>query len=91
LRVIGVIDLGLRRNPAAGNWLVGDKFTYADLCFATWASVGYGLLKELGKNEGLEKDYPNYSEWITKMEEQESVKKIRELMNRGRIAHGLKV
>jgi glutathione S-transferase len=89
--VIGVIDLGLRRNPAAGNWLVGDKCTYADLSFATWASVGYGLLKELGKNEGLEKDYPRYSEWIVKMEEQEGVKKIRDLMNQGRIAHGLKV
>ncbi|KAI7970368.1 hypothetical protein EIK77_006213 [Talaromyces pinophilus] len=91
LRVIGVIDLGLRRNTTAGNWLVGDKCTYADLSFATWASVGHGLLKEVGKNEGLEKDYPKYSEWIAKMEEQESVKKIRDLMNKGRIAHGLKV
>ncbi|KUL84017.1 hypothetical protein ZTR_07147 [Talaromyces verruculosus] len=70
LRVIGVIDLGLRRNTAAGNWLVGDK---------------------LGKNEGLEKDYPKYSEWIAKTEEQDSVKKIRDLMNKGRISHGLKV
>ncbi|RAO70194.1 uncharacterized protein BHQ10_006206 [Talaromyces amestolkiae] len=91
IRVIGVIDLGLRRNTAPGNWLVGDKCTYADLSFATWASVGYGLLKEVGKNEGLEKDYPKYFEWIAKMEEQESVKKIRDLMNQGRIAHGLKV
>lgn len=91
IRVIGVIDLGLRRNPAAGNWLVGDKCTYADLSFATWASVGRGLLNEVGKKGGLEKDYPKYSEWIANMEEQDSVKKIRDLMNNGRIAHGLKV
>lgn len=91
IRVIGVIDLGLRRNLAPGNWLVGDKCTYADLSFATWASVGHGLLRELGKDEGLEKDYPKYSEWITKIEEQQSVRKIRDLMNKGRIAHGMKV
>lgn len=91
IRVIGVIDLGLRRNLAPGNWIVGDKCTYADLSFATWASVGHGLLRELGKDEGLEKDYPKYSEWITKIEEQESVRKIRDLMNEGRIAHGMKV
>lgn len=70
---------------------MGDKCTYADLSFATWASVGRGLLNEVGKNGGLEKDYPKYSEWIANMEEQDSVKKIRDLMNNGRIAHGLKV
>lgn len=89
-RVTGVLELALSRNTAAGNWLVGDKCTYADIAFVTWASVGYGLLKELGKTETFEKDYPKYNEWIANLEAKESVKKIRDLMNKGRIEHGLK-
>ncbi|OKL57246.1 hypothetical protein UA08_07622 [Talaromyces atroroseus] len=92
LRVIGVIELQLGKNVAASNgstWLVGDKYTYADLSFKTWASVGYGLMKELGKLEELDK-FPKYNRWIADLNEIEGVKKIEEIMHKGRIAHGLK-
>lgn len=92
-RVVGVLERALAEKAEVSTgdiWLVGDKCTYAELSFVTWASVGYGLLKELGKTESFEKDYPRYNAWIAKMEEKDSVKKIRDLMQQGRIAHGLK-
>jgi glutathione S-transferase len=39
LRVIGVMEDGLGRNKTG--WLVGDKCTYADFAFRTWAEVGW--------------------------------------------------
>lgn len=87
IRVIGVLDKAIETNNTG--WLVGDKCTYADLSFVTWTSVAEGLLRELNKLDGLETRYPRYTEWLTKMEERESVKKIRERMARGRAEHGL--
>lgn len=87
-RVIGVLDKALEANNAG--WLVGDKLTYADLSFITWSSVAEGLLKELSKFEELEEKFPSYTKWLKKMEEKDSVKKIRDRMARGRAEHGLK-
>jgi glutathione S-transferase len=64
--------------------------TYADLSFITWSSVAEGLLKELSKFEGLERKFPRYTKWLKGMEERDAVKKIRDLMARGRVEHGLK-
>jgi glutathione S-transferase len=78
----------LKRNGTG--WLVGGKCTYADLSFRTWASVGEGLLRELGKFEGFEENYPHYTAWLKTMDELDSVKKIQGLMAKGRAEHGLK-
>ncbi|KAF2029157.1 glutathione S-transferase [Setomelanomma holmii] len=88
IRVIGVLDLGLERNGTG--WVVGEKCTYADLSFRTWASVGEGLLRELGKFEGITEKYPKYTEWLKKMDEIDGVKKVQALMAKGRAEHGLK-
>jgi glutathione S-transferase len=83
-RVIGVLKEVLARNGSTG-WLIGDKCTYADLSFVTWAGVGEGLLVELGRadNAKLESDYLLYSAWMGAMREREKVAE-------GRAAHGLK-
>lgn len=86
IRVTEVLDRALERNGTG--WLVGNSATYADLSFITWASVGKGLLKELGRDSEIEK-YTKYAAWIKAMEKRDSVKKIQDSMAKGRAAHGL--
>jgi glutathione S-transferase len=88
VRVIGVIELGLERNESG--WLVGSKCTVADLSFRTWAAVGEGLLREVGRFDGIEQKYPLYTAWLKAMDQFEGVKKIQDKMAEGRKAHGLK-
>jgi glutathione S-transferase len=86
IRVTGVIDAGLRSNGTG--WLVGDKMTYADLSFVTWAWIGDGLMKELGK-PALGSSFPEYGKWMQRMEEGEAVKSIKDRISRARVDHGL--
>ncbi|KAL2843917.1 glutathione S-transferase [Aspergillus pseudoustus] len=95
LRVIGVLEEGLARNDGkveTGCWLVGDKCTYADLAFVTWAGVGEGLLLELGRadTEGLREEYPRYTAWMAAMRAREKVAWCAERIAEGRSAHGLR-
>lgn len=83
-RVTGVLDVALKGK----DWLVGDKCTYADLSFVTWAEVGNGLLAQFGKLDILEK-YPNYKRWMAAMNQREVVKKVHERVAAGRKAAGL--
>lgn len=73
---------------AGKQWLVGDKCTYADLSFVTWAHVAKGLLMQLDKAEVLQQA-SNYSRWIAAMEERDSVKEVVRLIAKERAAHGL--
>jgi len=86
IRVTSVLDTGLARNGTG--WLVGDKCTYADLSFVTWALVGEGLLRELGKLEQLD-EFSQYHAWMKRLSEMPEVSKIREQMAQGRREHGL--
>jgi glutathione S-transferase len=81
-----VLELGLSRN--ATGWLVGDKCTYADLAFRTWAEVGEGVLREVGREAELD-GFPRYREWLGRMDELEGVRKVQERMREGRREHGL--
>lgn len=85
---MGVLELGLERNGTG--WLVGDKCTYADLSFRIWASVGEGLLREIGKFDGVSEKYPKYTVWLKGMDELEAVKKVYAIMAKGRAEHGLR-
>lgn len=87
-RVTGVLDKALEASGTG--WLVGDKCTYADVSFITWSLVGQGLLKELGRFDGFEQRFPRYTDWLKRMEQRNSVKKIQDRMARGRAEHGLK-
>lgn len=84
IRVIGVLD-----NVLAGkNWLVGDKCSYADLAFVTWAFIAKGVLVQVGKADVLEKN-ANYSRWLAAMQARDSIKDVTETMAKERAAHGL--
>ncbi|KZF25884.1 glutathione S-transferase [Xylona heveae TC161] len=88
LRVIGVLEEGLARNGTG--WLVGDKCTYADLSFVTWAVIGEGLLHEIGQADRLEEKFPRYTAWLKALKGREKVAKCLEVIAKGRAAHGLK-
>lgn len=81
-----VLDEALARNGTG--WLVGDKCTYADLSFVTWAAIGEGLLTELGQGDAL-KSYTNYASWITSLKGREKVAGCLETIAKGRADHGL--
>ena len=57
-----------------GPWLVGNKLTFADLAFVPWQIIAATKLAEQG--EYKEADYPLVTEWIAKMSERESIKKV---------------
>jgi glutathione S-transferase len=71
-------------------WLVGDKCTFVDLSFITWAAVGEGLLQESNKASKLEENYPRYTAWLKSMGERNKVAKCMAIIADGRAAHGLK-
>lgn len=67
-RVIGVLNKILERR----NYLVGEKATYADLSFITWALIGQNAVESAGVD--LEKDAPNYMGWIKRLLDRPAVK-----------------
>lgn len=80
-RVLGVLDTALRRNNTG--WLVGEKCTYADLSFVTWAVTGEGLLMELKKDEGL------IEIWLGALKTLPTIKAALDEIAAQRKAHGL--
>ena len=86
-RIVSVLDLALSRNQESG-YLVGDKCTYADLSFITWASVGRGLLVQLGEAGRLDK-YEHYQKWMERLEGRSVVKHMNEKIAEGRKTHNL--
>ncbi|KAM0709030.1 hypothetical protein Q7P35_003066 [Cladosporium inversicolor] len=74
-RVTGVVDAHLKKS--GGEWLVGEKCTYADLAFVPWywlcpAIMGDGFEKE------WESRYPTSWAWYQKLQARPSVTKARE-------------
>lgn len=63
--------------------------TYADLSFVTWAVIGEGVLKQVGKLDGLQEKYPRYAAWLARMCDRPVVKKALGEIAEGRKAHGL--
>ncbi|KAG9259228.1 glutathione S-transferase [Emericellopsis atlantica] len=60
-------------------WLVGEKLTYADLGFVPWNKVLVDLPlgeKTLSQEYDLKNKYPNVYNWIERLNELESVKKV---------------
>jgi glutathione S-transferase len=66
-RVTGVLESVLKTRE----WLVGDKCTYADLCFLPWQrwASKYGT-----DGENLDKDFPHVAQWFKKLSDRPSVK-----------------
>ena len=77
-RVTGVLEESLAKRSEElessddGPWLVGGKFSYADLAWVPWQK-GVALL--LSKEDFDPEKYPHVSEWLGKLSSRESVKK----------------
>lgn len=63
-----VLDTALQKSE----YLVGDKCTFADLAFVTWAEAAQYFV---GETANLAK-YKKYSAWLEKLQARESVKKV---------------
>ena len=82
-RVSAVLDGHLGRQKreyevkgeTGGPWLVGNKFSYADLAFVSYQKI-IGMILE--KQEYNEDDYSHLKEWLDKMSSRESVKIVLE-------------
>lgn len=69
-RVVGVLDAHLKKS---GDWLVGDKCTYADLAFVPWdAMIPFVLGPD---SESLFESAPNFKKWHDALMARPAVKK----------------
>lgn len=82
--MIGVLDGAVRTT----GFLIGNRATYADMAFVTWAGVAEGLFRELGRWEEIEEQFERYNRWIETLREREAVRIILEKMKKGRVEHG---
>lgn len=57
-----------------GPWMVGGKFSYADLVFVPWQSIAPGVLSKMGK--WSEEEYPLVTEWVGKISARPGIKKV---------------
>ncbi|KAF7900481.1 uncharacterized protein EAF01_007783 [Botrytis porri] len=72
LRVLYVLDKHLNGKE----WLVGDKCTYADLAFIPWDMGIPWIFNDRAGELDIEKEYPHFWKWHSKMMERPSVEKI---------------
>ena len=74
-RVTGVLEGHLAAQKVAsgndGPWLVGDKFSYADLAFIPWQSLISGVFSP---DQYSEDNFPHVKQWMGKMSAREAVK-----------------
>jgi len=65
----------LEEDGAVGNgpWLVGIKFSYADIAFVTYQTA---IGKILTKDEYNVDEFPHVKEWLDRMSERKSVKDV---------------
>ncbi|KYK59255.1 glutathione transferase 1 [Drechmeria coniospora] len=71
-RVFGVLDTILKGKT----YLVGDKFTYADLAFIPWDELVRTFISDVWKEYDVDNKYPNFVAWHKRLMERPSVKKI---------------
>ncbi|ORY01047.1 glutathione S-transferas-like protein [Clohesyomyces aquaticus] len=73
-RVTSVLEGQLEKQKGAGGdgpWLVGGKFSYADLSFIPWQDIAPKVVKGFNADE-----YPVVKDWMERMTSRESVKKV---------------
>ena len=62
---------------ADGPWMVGGKFSYADLVFIPWQSIVPGALQKEGRWRAEE--YPLVTEWLEKMAARPTIRRVMEV------------
>ncbi|KAL9096085.1 MAG: hypothetical protein Q9165_001607 [Trypethelium subeluteriae] len=82
-RITAVLDKAV----SGTGWLIGDRCTFVDLSFVTWAMVARRLFKELGKEDDLKK-FPNHEKWLENMSAREPVRKNLAIIKKERNAQG---
>lgn len=81
-RVTKLLDDHLGKQKEAGTggadgpWMVGGKFSFADLVFVAWQSIVPGIMAKEGRWK--EDDYPFVKEWLAKMTARPGIKKVME-------------
>lgn len=76
-RVTSVLEgwLAERKKEAGpggdGPWLVGDRYSYADLSFVGWQHI---ITKVIGEDKFKPDDYPTVKEWLDKMQARQAIK-----------------
>lgn len=81
-RVSGVLENWLakqketyKENIGDGPWLVGNKFSYADVSFIPWQRAAHNKFVEHGFSP---EDFPHLSEWLERMSAKKEVKPVLE-------------
>ena len=81
-RVTGVVEKILADTKVEagsdGPWLVGGRFSYADLAWLMWQ---HALAKVHTKEEYNEEDYPHVKAWLDKMRARPAIKKVLDSLN----------
>lgn len=79
-RVTRLLETHLEQQKDAGEggmdgpWMVGGKFSYADVVFVPWQCIATGALTKMGKWD--EDEYPLVKEWTDKMTARPGIKKV---------------
>lgn len=68
-RVFGVLESVLSKQ----DWLVGGKYTIADLSFLAWHNMAVNSLLD---NFDCGKEYPSLDKWAKTMDERSAIKKV---------------
>ncbi|KAK3168896.1 hypothetical protein OEA41_005344 [Lepraria neglecta] len=68
-RVVGVLNRALKGKQ----WLVGDKYTYADLAFVMWNAQIDFVMKDHGWDAS---EYSEFKRWQEPMMGRDSLKKV---------------
>ncbi|KAF2257449.1 glutathione S-transferase [Trematosphaeria pertusa] len=78
-RVTGVLEGHLKKQKEQGGgegpWLVGNRYSFADLAFVPWQTI----ISLAVKDEGFDaEEYPVVKEWLGNMNKREAVRKVME-------------
>jgi len=79
-RVTSVLETHLSEQKAGtdGTWLVGGKFSYADLSFVPWIAVFNFMVASANKEDYDLEKYPHVKKWFDSMMARSSVKNAME-------------
>ncbi|PSN69341.1 glutathione transferase 2 [Corynespora cassiicola Philippines] len=90
-RVNGVLEGHLEKQKGKGGdgpWLVGGKFSYADLAFLPWQDMAVLFLG----SEGISfDDFPNVKDWVARMKARPALNKVLQEVYELLRARGVKV
>jgi glutathione S-transferase len=72
-RVTSVLDGHLKKQEkgADGPWLVGGKYSFADMAFVPWQNYAYGFKDVIDLSE-----YTAVADWMERLKNRAAIKKV---------------